>query len=145
MAFKCLLSISILFLSVGCSQNCGSKVVKREYILWEKKTKVVSSRWTKYQISSTEGLKKVDSWVENNKLKLDYPADLSLVPYRILYYKENDEVKKEYIILDWYPESSLPISEREFVEHIPKDEIESLIKIFSDYGTSNELEKGPYP
>jgi hypothetical protein len=87
----------------------------------------------------------VQSWVDDNKRLLDYPTNLAIIPDKVLYYKEDETIKNEYIILERYPKDSTPLTEREFVEHIPKTEIERLFRIFQDYGETTEIDKGPYP
>lgn len=131
------------FLLQGCDGN-GSATTKREYIFWVRMGKI-SSPWECHHVSSKDGLAAVQHWIGGNQKLLDYPTDLAIIPDKVLYYKEDESVKNEYIILERYPKDSAPLSKRKFVEHIPKTEIERLLSIFQEYGETKEVDKGPYP
>jgi len=57
---------------------------------------------------------------------------------------EDGEFKSEYVILERISKDNKPLLEREFIENIPREEIEYLINVFLEYGTIVELGEGPY-
>jgi len=124
--------------------------VQKEFVLWIKKNWLLEdygediSGWVKYETSSQEGVVKVEGWVSKYINKLDVEPG-ARIPDKMIYYLEDGEVKYGHEILEWYSKERKPVDEREFVEHIPREEIEALMEMFNKYGSSREYDEGPYP